>query len=158
MGRPAAMRRQTGRGQVFDDQRRATSLAICRAVLTHCLCLAFPASDSRRAGSGIGDQESAPDKIRFWRAKVPYCSLEKVSPGFEHVDSSSGAIGTAVNRTLQYLRYGRNLPLKVTLTRSPLGSGTRSTLNSKSIALMIPSPNSSSISALSVVPKTCVIS
>src|SRR5437773_3947056 len=37
--------------------------------------------------------------------------------------------------------YGRNLPFIVTTTRSPLGSSFFCTSNSKSIALMMPSPN-----------------
>ncbi len=32
-----------------------------------------------------------------------WCSLSKVSPALEHVDSSSGAIGTAVNRAVKDL-------------------------------------------------------
>ena len=55
-------------------------------------------------------------------------------------------------KTGQYLRYGKNLPCIVTFTRSPLGSGRRSRLISKSIALMIPSPNSSWISSFQVLP------
>ena len=43
-------------------------------------------------------------------------------------------------------------PLIVMLTRSPLGSGSRCRSILKSMALMIPSPNSSWISSLKVVP------
>ncbi len=46
----------------------------------------------------------------------------------------------------------RNLPVMTILTRSPFGSGWRVTSRSKSIALMVPSPNSSSIKAFTVVP------
>ena len=52
----------------------------------------------------------------------------------------------------QYSLYGRNLPLRVSLTRSPFGSGWRSIAMSKSMALMMPSPNSSWISSFQVVP------
>ena len=52
----------------------------------------------------------------------------------------------------QYSLYGRNLPLRVSLTRSPFGSGWRSIAMSKSIALMMPSPNSSWINSFQVVP------
>ncbi len=47
------------------------------------------------------------------------CFLEKVSPALEQVDSSSGAIGTAVNRAIEELAsiiakaqvdLGRGLP------------------------------------------------
>ena len=48
--------------------------------------------------------------------------------------------------------YGRNLPSRVTTTRSPAGSGTRWTSKRKLIALMMPSPNSSWISSLIVGP------
>ena len=41
-----------------------------------------------------------------------------------------------------------------TLTRSPFGSGRRSIVMSKSIADMMPSPNSSSISAFQAAPLT----
>ena len=46
-------------------------------------------------------------------------------------------------RTSQYCRYFRNFPLIVMWTRSPAGSGSRSTDMLKSMALMMPSPNSS---------------
>ena len=52
----------------------------------------------------------------------------------------------------QYVLYGRNLPLIVILTRSPLGSASRVRSMLKSMALMMPSPNSSWISDLKVVP------
>jgi hypothetical protein len=48
--------------------------------------------------------------------------------------------------------YGRNLPDMVILTRSPFGFGSRSICMSKSIADMMPSPNSSSISAFHAGP------
>ncbi len=51
-----------------------------------------------------------------------------------------------------HFRYARNLPCMVTFTRSPFGSGSFSTSISKSIALMMPSPNFSWISSFSVVP------
>src|SRR5256885_1569764 len=50
--------------------------------------------------------------------------------------------------------YGRNLPDMVILTRSPLGLGSRSMTMSKSIADMMPSPYSSSISAFHAGPLT----
>jgi hypothetical protein len=53
---------------------------------------------------------------------------------------------------IQYCLYGRNLPDSTTLTRSPFGSGCRTMSMLKSMALMIPSPNSSWISSLIVVP------
>lgn len=52
----------------------------------------------------------------------------------------------------QYVLYGRNFPLITMLTRSPFGSGSRCRSILKSIALMMPSPNSSWMSALNVVP------
>ena len=52
----------------------------------------------------------------------------------------------------QYVLYGRNLPDSTTFTRSPFGSAWRSMSMLKSIALMMPSPNSSWISSLMVVP------
>ena len=48
--------------------------------------------------------------------------------------------------------YGKNLPFIVTITRSPLGSSFFCTSSSKSMALMMPSPNISWMIALSVVP------
>jgi hypothetical protein len=52
----------------------------------------------------------------------------------------------------QYVLYGRNFPLMTMRTRSPLGSGSRAMCIEKSIALMMPSPNSSWMRALIAVP------
>src|SRR5579883_448528 len=58
-----------------------------------------------------------------------------------------------VNLEMRYhLRYGRNFPLYVTTTRSPLGSSFFWMSSSKSMALMMPSPNISWMIALMVVP------
>ncbi len=54
----------------------------------------------------------------------------------------------------QYCLYARNFPLMVIDTRSPALLFSRPRFILKSIALMIPSPNSSWISALNVVPYT----
>jgi hypothetical protein len=54
--------------------------------------------------------------------------------------------------------YGRHFPLSTTFTRSPFGSGSRVMSIEKSIALMMPSPNSSWINSLIVVPYTLTIS
>lgn len=54
--------------------------------------------------------------------------------------------------------YGRNLPDSTTRTRSPFGSGSRWMSIEKSMALMIPSPNSSWISSLIVDPYTLTTS
>lgn len=54
--------------------------------------------------------------------------------------------------------YGRNLPDKTSRTRSPLGSLSLSIFMLKSIALMMPSPKFSWITALSGIPYTCRIS
>ncbi len=59
--------------------------------------------------------------------------------------------GPTMNRA-QYVLYGKNLPLMTMRTRSPFGSGSRAMSMEKSMALMMPSPNSSWMSALSVVP------
>ena len=48
--------------------------------------------------------------------------------------------------------YGRNLPFMVMTTRSPAGFASRSTSSVKSIALMMPSPNSSWIRSLAGSP------
>jgi hypothetical protein len=48
--------------------------------------------------------------------------------------------------------YPRNFPFIVILTLSPFGSATRSISIVKSMALMIPGPNFSSINSLIVVP------
>ena len=58
----------------------------------------------------------------------------------------------------QYILYGKNFPFKTIFTRSPLGSGTREISIEKSIALMMPSPNSSWISDLIVMPYTMISS
>ena len=55
-------------------------------------------------------------------------------------------------RGTQAFLYLRNLPVITIFTRSPFGSGSRDRSRSKSIALMMPSPNSSWISAFKVVP------
>ena len=55
-------------------------------------------------------------------------------------------------------RYGRNFPSKVITTRSPLGSGLRTIPSSKSMALMIPSPKRSLITAFTAGPNTWMIS
>src|SRR5262249_16008592 len=55
-------------------------------------------------------------------------------------------------RSVQYSLYGRNLPDILTLTLSPFGSGLRSIVISKSMALIMPSPNSSWINSFHVVP------
>ncbi len=52
----------------------------------------------------------------------------------------------------QYVLYGKNFPLMTMRTRSPLGSGSRVMSMLKSMADMMPSPNSSWISCLKVVP------
>lgn len=52
----------------------------------------------------------------------------------------------------QYILYGRNFPLITIRTRSPLGSVSREISMEKSMALMMPSPNSSWISALIAIP------
>jgi type III restriction enzyme len=57
-----------------------------------------------------------------------------------------------VAKCTQYSLYGKNLPDSTTFTRSPLGSGWRTMSMEKSMALMMPSPNSSWISSLMVVP------
>src|ERR1700761_6837178 len=48
----------------------------------------------------------------------------------------------------QYSLEGRDFPLIVMLTRSPAGFGSRSTGMLKSMALMIPSPDSSALGLL----------
>src|SRR5690606_36189070 len=52
----------------------------------------------------------------------------------------------------QYDLYGRYLPLSTILTQSPFGSASRWMSIEKSIALMMPSPNSSWISSFIVEP------
>lgn len=54
----------------------------------------------------------------------------------------------------QNLLYGKNFPDQTSLTRSPAGSFSRSILMEKSIALMMPSPNSSWIISFSAGPYT----
>ena len=63
-----------------------------------------------------------------------------------HLAEAAGTAGR------QYRLYARNFPLMPIFTRSPFWSGWRSRVMSKSIALMIPSPNSSWISSFQVVP------
>lgn len=53
---------------------------------------------------------------------------------------------------IYHFLYGRNLPSRVTTTRSPLGDSTFLMSISKSIALMMPSPNISWIRAFIVDP------
>ncbi len=43
----------------------------------------------------------SPAATRVWARRGPF--LERVSPALEHVDSSSGAIGTAVNHAIEEL-------------------------------------------------------
>ena len=60
--------------------------------------------------------------------------------------------GPAGGDCVQYDLYGRNLPDMLMLTRSPAAFGSRFMSMRKSIALMMPSPNSSWMSSLKVVP------
>jgi hypothetical protein len=53
---------------------------------------------------------------------------------------------------------GKNFPVMPSLTRSPLGSLWRTMSMSKSIADMMPSPNSSSISTFKAGPLTRISS
>src|SRR5262249_19617676 len=84
-------------------------------------------------------------------ASLPIVQAPKLSPmsQFRSITSIGFLRQEAV---YQYSLYGRNLPLRVSLTWSSFGSGWRSIVMSKSIALMMPSPNSSWINSFQVVP------
>lgn len=72
-----------------------------------------------------------------------------------------GSFGLNGGRSLRgghHTRYGRNFPFIVRTARSPFGSATRATSSSKSIALTMPSPNSSATSSRMVAPYTWTIS
>ncbi|MFM2074192.1 MAG: hypothetical protein RJB34_497 [Pseudomonadota bacterium] len=99
--------------------------------------------------------------------KTPNWSFNRSANGWppgpvnSALSSASTAIGRGLPLTLQgranpppdqYCLYGKNLPDSTTFTRSPLGSGWRTMSMLKSMALMMPSPNSSWISSLMVVP------
>ena len=82
------------------------------------------------------------------------CRVKGLEPAFGRMRRGTGTPA----RGHQYVLYGKNLPDNTTFTRSPLGSGVRTMSMLKSIALMMPSPNSSWISSLMVVPYTLTIS
>jgi len=83
-----------------------------------------------------------------------------------YLDESGRNIRTSLSRgrvrarqpSNQYILYGRNLPFSTIFTRSPFGSSTREISIEKSIALMMPSPNSSWIRDLIVMPYTMISS
>ena len=118
------------------------------------LALSIPVGDTERDGS-----QNRPDNwdpLRQWREGT----------GEQHPECHTSAQPSTVRRRLRTTSailsggqsarhshwYGRNFPSRVMRTLSPAGSGTRSTAARKLIPLMIPSPNSSWISALNAGP------
>lgn len=87
---------------VLSGGRRKASLGICDAVPTQRFWLAFAAGNSKGPRSSSGNQESGA-ALSVLAADGAVLFLEKVSPALEHVDSSSGAIGTAVNHAIDEL-------------------------------------------------------
>jgi len=76
-------------------------------------------------------------------------------PALEGVYMHTRSAATSRSRPAtwaHHTRYGRNFPFSVSTARSPLGSATLSTSSSKSMALTIPSPNSSPTSSRIVAP------
>ncbi len=151
------------RGTVQPAARRGAA-RLCRA-LPHATRRAA-ARDHRRAGSAGGAERRLRVRGRLQpglQARVRPAA--RALPDAAPVDapcgrhaaglrSRRGSIGVVTARKVlaQKVLYGRNLPLSTTLTRSPFGSDSRRMSMEKSIALMIPSPNSSWISSLMVVP------
>ena len=77
-----------------------------------------------RSQPAIQRVKEAASEIRKVRRKDPVLAaggaiafLERVSPALEQVDSSSGAIGTAVNRAIDHL-----VPI---IAEAPVGAGRR---------------------------------
>ncbi len=97
-------------------------------------------------------------KVRHRRLELLVTDDEALGPSGSHRATTWHPLGTATVSPgnppfpVQYVLYGRNFPLMEILTRSPAGSSSRVICILKSIALMIPSPNSSEMSSLKVVP------
>ena len=89
------------------------------------------------------------------RVVIGRCRTVRVQP-CQQPNTGRGGKGSSAQaaRPAQYRLYGRNLPDMVIFTRSPFWSGCRSRVMSKSMALMMPSPNSSWIISFHVVPYT----
>jgi hypothetical protein len=88
--------------RVRDGHGGKTSLAVCGALSAQRLRLALAAGDCTGAGSGgRGQKGSTQNSVLAAEGAVLF--LEKVSPALEHVHSSSGAIGNAINRAIEEL-------------------------------------------------------
>ncbi len=98
------------------------------------------------------DNSSSSMQKMFRRALVLNSHLTGSFQGKKNRRITGPAVSWSVWQFFYQDLYGRNLPLRVTTTRSPLGSSCLSISMEKSIALMMPSPNFSCISSLMVSP------
>jgi hypothetical protein len=87
---------------VLDGHGGKTSLAVCGALSTQRLRLALAAGDCAGAGSGGRGQEGSTQQFCA-RGRGGGAVFGEGLAGIGAVDSSSGAIGNAVNRAIEEL-------------------------------------------------------
>lgn len=108
----------------------------------------MPTLDVLKFGSVVDDVSDPPHTSWSSMRSPPSAVLHRVD-----VQRRGGVTQLLPNRrSAQYVLYDRNLPDMAIFTRSPFWSGWRSMVMSKSMADMMPSPNSSWISSFQVVP------